>query len=150
MVLMNGGIGIEINSGDDNPSFPNPWAHVAVVDNTVAYSGLDLSRNYPPPNYANINSTDVCYVNNISEAWPYSGTLPSGWSTTPPNWSETYSPVATIFAGNSSSVSTNLWYQSIEGVSNTLLNANPLFLNRSDRIEYGWWTICERSFSRRL
>lgn len=129
MVLMNGGIGIEINSGNDNPSFPNPWAHVAVVDNTVAYSGLDLSRNYPPPNYANINSTDVCYVNNISEAWPYSGTLPSGWSSTPLNWSETYSPVATIFAGNSSAVSTNLWYQSIEGVSNTLLNANPLFLN---------------------
>lgn len=129
VVLMNGGDGIEVNSGSDNPDFPNPWAHVAVVNNTVAYSGLDLTRDFAPINYANINSTDVCYVNNISGAWPYSGTLPSGWSTTPPNWSETYSPVGTIFAANSSSTPTNLWYQSIEGISNTLLNANPAFMS---------------------
>jgi hypothetical protein len=131
VIVMNGGIGIEINSGANNPSFPNPWSHVAVVNNTVAFSGLDLTRNYAPPNYSNIYSTDVCYVNNLSQAWNYTGPLPSGWATTPPNWLEETSPIGTIWANTTSSASataTNLWYQGIEGISQTQLNANPLFL----------------------
>jgi hypothetical protein len=129
VIVMNGGDGIEVNSSEDNPSFPDPWTHVAVVNNTVAFSGMDLTRNFAPVNYANVHSTDVCYVNNISEAWAYSGTLPSGWSTTPPNWTETYTTTGTIFAVNGSSNPTNLWYQSVEGISNTLLNSNPLFVS---------------------
>jgi hypothetical protein len=129
VLVMNGGDGIEINSTANNPSFPNPWSHVAVVNNTVAYSGLDLNRDFAPINYTNIHSTDVCYVNNISLGWAYSGSLPSGWSTSPPSWTETYTTTGTIFANNTSSNPTNLWYQGVEGISNTLLNSSPVFLS---------------------
>jgi hypothetical protein len=113
VVYGNGARCIEVNSGFYYPS--DVYKNVIVANNTCYQNDLDLTLLTPNAQFENNESTNVYYINNISYAW-------AGWSGGLDNWYE-YNTTGTEWAGG------NIWYQGLEGVSQGLTDANPMFLN---------------------
>jgi hypothetical protein len=118
VVWGNGGRCIEIGSGFYYPG--NVYKNVVVFGNTCYYNMLDLNMaaGVPVSEFENNKSTNVYYIDNISVTWP-------GWNGT------SNGPVENYYENTTTGTvwENDIWFQGVEGVSQSLINTDLKFLN---------------------